>query len=115
MKWFSRNEFACKCGCGFNTVDYELAVVLDSLREHYEAPITINSGCRCYMHNKTIGGSARSKHVLGSAADVVVKGVQSDDVYAYLDKKYDGKYGIGRYTGRTHIDTRSTKARWTIR
>lgn len=29
MKYFKRNEFECKCGCSFDTVDFELAEVMD--------------------------------------------------------------------------------------
>ena len=112
MKYFNRNEFACRCNCGFATVDYELAIVLDELREHFNSPASINSGCRCETHNKKIGGSANSKHINGTAADVSIKDVLSDDVYDYLDSKYPNTYGIGRYNSWTHIDIRSQKARW---
>ena len=112
MKYFNRSEFECQCGCGFDVVDYELGEVLDELREHYQSPVTINSGCRCKTHNKAIGGAASSTHILGKAADVVVHEVPSDDVYEYLSSKYAYKYGVGKYTGRTHIDVRSAKARW---
>ena len=112
MKYFSRIEFECQCGCGFDVVDYELGEVLDELREHYKVPVTINSGCRCKAHNKAIGGAYNSTHTLGKAADVVVKDVPSDDVYEYLNSTYNHKYGVGKYVGRTHIDVRPTKARW---
>ena len=113
MKWFNRKEFACKCGCGFDTVDYELAEVLVDLREYFESPTTINSGCRCGEHNHSVGGSSNSMHLYGKAADVVVKGVSAEDVYEYLDTKYFNKYGIGLYTGRVHVDVKSgPKRRW---
>lgn len=111
-KHFSRSEFACKCGCGFDTVDTETIDVLDDLREAFEQPAHINSGCRCPAHNKSEGGTDKSQHVLGRAADVVVNNVNPLTVYAYLDSKYKNKYGIGSYSGFTHIDTRSYKARW---
>lgn len=112
MKYFSREEMACKCGCKFNTVDYELAMVLDTLREFFNTPVTITSGCRCVDHNKAVGGSPNSKHLLGIAADIKVKGVSPKEVYEYLDTKYTTKYGIGLYSSWVHIDVRKHRARW---
>ena len=57
-KYFKRSEFACKCGCGFDTVDYELVKVLEYIREHFDRPLQINSGCRCATHNRTLGSGA---------------------------------------------------------
>ena len=113
MKYFFRNEFACKCGCGFNTVDYELANVLDDVRRFFDKPTLINSGCRCSEHNKAVGGSKNSQHLYGKAADIVVKGVSEEDVYQYLNEKYNSRYGIGLYNGRVHIDVKSGyRRRW---
>ena len=111
-KHFSRYEFACKCGCGYDTVDAELITVLEALREHFDRPVTINSGCRCSEHNENIEGGKKSQHLIGRAADIVVKKVDSAVVYRYLTDRYIGKYGIGGYAGFTHIDTRSKRARW---
>ena len=110
--YFNRSEFACKCGCGFQTVDHELLKVLEHLRGEFGAPITINSACRCDAHNKNIGGASGSKHKQGIAADIVIKGVDPSVVYSYLIGVYSSKYGIGNYTNFTHIDVRSIKARW---
>lgn len=110
---FSRSEFACKCGCGFDTVDAELIKVLEKVRDHFKAAVMINSGCRCKKRNKDVGGSSKSDHLVGKAADVRVKGVHADDVADYFIRLYPNKYGIGRYVGRTHIDVRSGKpSRW---
>ena len=98
-----------------------LLAVLESTRLHFGAPITINSACRCVEHNEVVQVdantnylpySSKSKHVHGIAADIVVSGVNSDDVYLFLTHTYQGKYGIGGYNSFTHIDVRSTKARW---
>ena len=40
-KYFSRSEFSCNCGCGFDTVDFELIQMLDGLRENFDKPIHI--------------------------------------------------------------------------
>jgi uncharacterized protein YcbK (DUF882 family) len=131
----SRHEFACKCGCGFDIVDHQLAEILQSTADHFlsefqtkgaiKAWITVNSGCRCPSHNLKEGGSKNSRHMLGNAADFKVKivfagGVKKQvdptKVADYLDKKFPNQYGVGWYNGRTHFDSSSTgRRRWDCR
>lgn len=110
--WFKREEFACKCGCGFDTVDVDTLRVLEEVREYFEQPVIITSGCRCHSYNQKVGGQLRSQHVYGRAADIVVKNVAPLLVYSHLDSVYKDQYGLGKYDDFTHIDTRSYKARW---
>ena len=113
---FYRYEFACECKCGFDVVDVELIEVLEDVRRHFNNNITIiTSPCRCRSHNEKIGGSAKSQHIFGKAVDFRILNIHADKVADYLEKKYQDKYGIGRYTGRTHIDVRDNKARWDYR
>ncbi len=134
-KNLSRHEFACRCGCGFDVVDSELVTVLQTTAQYFlnrvtipdviGISITINSGCRCYQHNKDEGGSKSSRHMQGDAADFKIKyrmkdgtkkQINPDKVAAYLEAKYPDKFGIGWYKGRTHIDTYSFgKRRWDMR
>ena len=107
---FSRHEFACKCGCGFDTVDAELLKVLEIIRNHFDRPITINSGCRCLRYNSRIGGANTSQHLLGRAADIDVKGIDPALVQELAVQL--GVGGIGKYKTFTHIDTRVGHARW---
>ena len=109
-KHFSRSEFRCKCGCGFATVDAELLVVLEDVREHFDSGVKINSGCRCTEHNKRVGGERDSEHLRGTAADITVDGVPAAQVHSYLSMKYPGRYGIGKYQNWTHIDVRQRAA-----
>ncbi|MGD9171264.1 MAG: D-Ala-D-Ala carboxypeptidase family metallohydrolase [Candidatus Thiodiazotropha sp.] len=111
-KYFTREEFACRCGCGKDTVDAELLELLDDVREHFSSPVMIKSGHMCSRYNKKTGGSIESKHLDGKAADIVVTGVSPFDVYDYLDQKYPDKYGIGQFPDFTHIDIRVEMARW---
>jgi len=124
----SRWEFACKCGCGFDTVDVELVGVIQDVVDHFETlegrslSVTIDCGCRCPKHNDDVlkqndphyvAGTSKSQHMFGRAADIVVNGVSPLRVHDYLVNKYRGKYGIGKYRNFTHIDTRSGRpARW---
>jgi len=120
-KYFNRKEFACKCDCGFATVDIELIEVLQTLRYKFNKPVTITSGCRCIEYNEAVQKrakksyvpySSKSKHMQGIAADIVVEMVSASDVYRYLDSVYSDRFGIGKYDEFTHIDVRSKKARW---
>lgn len=111
-KYFTRSEFACKCGCGFAAVDAELLRVLEDVREHFTQPVKINSACRCPKHNAAVGGEAGSKHMLGIAADIVVGQTKPAEVAQYLRQQYPDKYGIGEYASWAHIDVREDKARW---
>jgi len=109
---FDRTEFACKCGCGFDTVDIELVELLEDIRTHFNSPVIINSGHRCTQHNKKVGGGSKSQHLRGRAADIEVSGVSPTVVAAYVDQLYPDMYGLGRYSSFTHVDTRTGKARW---
>ena len=51
-------------------------------------------------------------HLVGKAADIIVEGVEPQDVYEYLCSQYPYCYGIGNYKRWTHIDVRQDKARW---
>jgi len=127
---FYRDEFQCKCGCKFDTVDAELINgPLNFLRTD-NVRVTILSGCRCLEHNETVQleenpdyvpYSSKSTHMDGKAADITVERQQGkawvlvspDEVATRLETRYPDRYGIGRYKTFTHIDVRSGgPARW---
>ena len=110
-KNFSRSEFACKCGCGFDTVDVKLVEGLQRLRDMTEEVVTIESGCRCKEHNRKVGGVDTSQHRLGRAADITVEDVDPKEVAELLEFIMPSG-GIGRYASFTHVDSRNNKARW---
>lgn len=113
-KYFKREEFACKCGCGYDPVDTELLFILTSIRESFGQPVTITSGCRCPNHNAYVGGVVNSQHIFGKAADVIVRGVAPQVVGAFLEQMYPDKYGIGVASNFVHVDSRDDKPRrWT--
>lgn len=111
--YFRRLEFECNCGtCSQDTVDAELLEVLTHLRIYFGTSVYINSGNRCIGYNKKIGGSPKSQHLFGKAADIRVKGHPPTEVYRYLEKEYPDTYGMGLYDTFVHIDVRASKARW---
>jgi len=107
---FSRHEFACKCGCGYDTVDWELLQKLEEIRAVFDRRITVNSACRCPTHNAAVGGSDNSQHLFGRAVDIVVDGTPPALVHEAAEQLGFG--GIGEYDTFTHIDTRAGYARW---
>jgi uncharacterized protein YcbK (DUF882 family) len=111
-KHFERKEFACRCGCGLDTVDAHLLEILEEVRNYFKAPVRIFSGIRCPEYNTKIGGTVTSQHLYGKAADLRVDGCHHDSVANYLEGRFPGAYGIGRYNDFTHFDVRPWMSRW---
>lgn len=109
---FKVREFACTNGTDPIFVDSELVTVLQKIRTHFGKSVTITSAYRTPGKNKAVGGQPYSQHLYGRAADIKVKGVTPKKVAEYAEKLMPNKGGIGIYSTFTHIDTRSTKARW---
>lgn len=129
MTWtarhFKRHEFACNCGCGFDTADHELVNYLDDIHERLheltDRPIRmdIESGCRCPYWNEHESGSDGSLHLFGRAADVKcfqkISGewVKIDPAIVHEVAESMDVPGLGGYRTFTHVDTRSGGfARW---
>lgn len=116
IEYFERSEFKCKCGkyCdGFPVEpDEKLVRLLETIREHFDAPVTVSSGVRCKTHNANCGGATRSQHMVGTAADIKVKGKTPKEVAAYCETLLPNSGGIGIYKTWVHVDVRLTKARW---
>jgi uncharacterized protein YcbK (DUF882 family) len=119
-KNISRYEVACKCGCGYDTVDAETAWAVQAvcdgfaqLRGADRVVLNISSGARCPLYNRKVGSNDRSQHAKGRAIDFTISGVKPADVYAALVAAFPDRYGIGGYKDFTHFDTRGgPAARW---
>ncbi len=117
---FLRSEFACKCGCGFATVDPVLIEQLELLRMALGRPIVIDDACRCEIHNKKVGGAAESQHMLGRAADIRVGTYTPRSIYAFATQIgcAFGGYGVpatNQPGDFIHVDVRKTlplQTRW---
>lgn len=105
---FSRHEFACSDGCGLGEEDHgpdrDLLERLERLRAIVDRPIWVNSGFRCQIKNRQVGGSHSSQHLTGRAADIAIPGVPPLAV-AWLAQSL-GFRGIKCYSTWTHVDTR---------
>ena len=109
-KNFNRVEFACQCGCGFDTVDAETLKYLENIREHFNKPLRITSAARCHDHNKSVGGADKSMHKAGRACDIQIDLTAPSDIADYAESL---GLSVGRYKTFTHIDTRTgLAARW---
>lgn len=112
-KNFTVKEFACNDGTDVILINPMLVNLLQTIRDHFNAPITINSAYRTVAYNSRVSGSSsESQHCNGNAADIVVKGVRPKDVADYVEKLLANTGGVGRYTTFTHVDVRLVKARW---
>ena len=119
-KNFNLSEFQCKCGCEMPDNVLEnvklLAENLQMLRMFIKQPIKVNSAYRCLSHNENIGSKSTSQHVLGKAADIVVKELKPNEVAdiaeQLMNKGLFKMGGVGRYNTFTHVDIRGKKARW---
>ena len=110
---FSRKEFACNCGCGFDTVSEKLVKALQTLRDIVGKPIIITSACRCEKQNKNVGGKKDSQHLLGTAADIQVDGMSTLRLATLADTiPVFAKGGVGLYKTFVHVDVRNGRARW---
>ena len=90
-KNFNRSEFACKCGCGFETVDTWILDACQLIRHQFGSAI-ITSGCRCPEHNKKVGGKPNSKHVQGCAADIRAAGGNPLEWRITVESRYPERF-----------------------
>ena len=119
---FNIMEFASKDGADFPqdvVINLqELADNLEIIRAFYNKPIKVNSGYRSPSHNKSVGGSVKSQHLLGKAADLVIEGISPEElakgIQVLIDNNKISEGGIGIYNSFTHYDIRGTKARWEL-
>lgn len=104
FKWW---EWLCGCGeCQDQPLHEQMMPLLEALRERCNgASININSGYRCPVHNKKVGGASRSQHMSGNAADINVKGYTPTEVAKIADDL--GFTGIKIYSSWVHVDLRS--------
>ena len=109
---FVSTEFDCKGkGCCSSTqIDSELVIKIQKIRSHFGKAVTVNSGYRCEGHNTAVGGAKGSRHMLGMAADIAVKGTVPVEVAKYAE--HIGVLGIGLYGTFVHIDSRTKKGYW---
>lgn len=105
---FKVKEFRCKDGSDRILVDVDFVKdKLQKIRDHFDAPVTINSAYRTQEYNTKVKGAKASYHLQGRAFDVVVEGRTPQEVARYAQTL--GIHGIIQYNGFVHVDSRGTK------
>ncbi|MBV1929056.1 MAG: DUF882 domain-containing protein [Gammaproteobacteria bacterium] len=113
MTWknFTRDEFACQCGCGTNEIKDELIDFAQELRNTLGFPLVVPSGYRCPNHPIEAKKATPGTHARGIAADFGVSGGKARLVtIAALGASVGGvgvnQKGSGRFV---HVDVDSTR------
>lgn len=105
-KYFTHEELACRCGCGFLPTQVTLDRA-DSLRESWGRPLVPTSGARCPAHNESVNGDENSEHMDGVAIDFVVL---PEDRFSFVSHAIAHGYtSIGVYKRFIHLGTRDKK------
>lgn len=107
-KNFKVKEFRCKDGSDKVLIDDDFVrTKLQAIRDHFGAPVTINSAYRTESYNKKVGGAKSSYHMKGQAFDIAVKGHTPLEVARYAQSLNIN--GIIQYNSFVHVDSRSTR------
>ncbi len=105
---FKVKEFRCKDGDDKILVDVDFVRgKLQLIRDHFDAPVIINSAYRTPEYNKKVKGAKASYHLQGRAFDIVVRGHTPQEVARYAQTL--GIKGIIQYNGFVHVDSREKK------
>lgn len=119
IKFFTREEFRCKCGgkyCnGFPAEMSEDTVrCADEIRRRAGVPLRVNSGLRCDRWNAIQGGVKNSNHRTGHAVDLSGN-ISPAKLYAIAQEvhaeKIPGRGGLGLYDWGIHEDD-GVYSRW---
>lgn len=109
-------EFACTDGSDVVFISQALVEILEAIRTHFGAAVTVNSGYRTVSYNASVKGSAKkSKHMYGLAADIRVAGHTPKEVYDYACSLLGDHGGGGIYDTFVHVDVRAEKSRFDYR
>ena len=106
---FWLKEFECPC-CHLVMLHPSLLKLAIRLRNQIKEPLIINSGYRCQVENKKVGGVPHSYHRIGMAIDVYSRNVKISDLASYA--MAIGFNGVGIYGTFIHLDIRPHKYYW---
>ena len=109
IKWFTREEFRCKCGgryCnGYPAQMQETVVrIADAAREHFGSPGHVVSGLRCEAWNAHEGGVSNSQHMYGEACDLRIDGVDAETLRQFVAAQPGHRYSYCINGTNVHFD-----------
>lgn len=115
LQEFKKSETANKLGIDNSiplsiipNIEMLINQVLDPIREYIDEPVYVNSGYRCPLLNRAVGGVVGSQHVLGQAADITTGDWTSDlKLVNYIEKNLIFDQMIV-YKNFIHISYRTT-------
>jgi len=112
-KHFQFKEIMCRC-CG-KILLCDLFIrhmrALEAMRIEAGFPVTINSGCRCKMHNRKVGGGKKSWHKL-FATDFRPSDGDPEKLGILIALAPQYFFGIGYYWTFIHGDVRPNPYTW---
>lgn len=109
IKYFTREEFRCKCGgqfCNGYPAEMKEAVVkiADAARSHFGKPAHVVSGLRCKQWNAHEGGVANSQHQYGEAIDLRIDGVPAETLRQFVAAQPGHRYSYCINSTNVHFD-----------
>lgn len=101
--YFTEKETMCRCGCHSGGFLPDFREKLNKARELAGIPFFVLSGFRCEEHNRNVGGSETSSHLIGCAADIKAEDSRKRFIIvkALLDAGFT-RIGIGK--DFVHVD-----------
>jgi len=108
IQYFSRKEFACKCGkyCDGYPAQMQRTVVelADRARSELKGVGYVSSGLRCSRHNANVGGVSGRRHLVGKAIDLRIEGKSARQTLAWAQKQPQVRYAYAIDTSYVHMD-----------
>lgn len=109
IEFFMEAEFACKCGGRYCNgyparMREEVVRICDAARKHFGRPGHVVSGLRDQIHNADEGGVANSQHMYGEACDLMIEGVSSDQLLAFILAQQGVRYAYKINGTNVHFD-----------
>ena len=109
IEYFTPEEFRCKCGGRYCNgyparMREEIVRICDAARRYFGRPGHIISGLRCPIHNANEGGVANSQHMYGEACDLMIEGVSSDQLMAFIQSQSGVRYAYKINGSNIHVD-----------
>jgi hypothetical protein len=107
-KNFHSGELMCPC-CEALIYDQRTIDFLQISRDIVGRPFVINSFYRCRIHNDDTGGSPKSQHLLGKAADISTRGWTGNDIWVMASTIQTYRFSVIIYQLHIHVDNRIGK------